>query len=535
MDAFATAIKERLDREEALRPHLFCRGYLVTDEPPECLDAYPFYGTWTQTGAGGYTILTHPEATVYSRVREERSAVLIGHAYDPIGGELREEAIMDRLLDAVREGRQALLEAVNDLTGVFVLLLFSKDGLLAVQDPGGQKMLYYGKIGGRTVLTSIPQLAADVFDLQWDRDIVRLCGSKGYYRGSGFLPGGLSPYRELTRLGANSCLLSDASGFRTVRFYPDRERRELESEEEKQAAIEEMYRILSGNIALAIQKWPRAGLSLTGGTDSQTAFACAKPYYGSFFCYSFESKESEKQDADAAEKICAAAGVEHHRYLIPEDPDEIGDYAFLHQIIEHNTSHICKLHPNEIRKYIWLRRQNDFDVEIKSDMSEVGRAYLSRKYEKVRLPRTLAPRHMTILQGRYFMEPWAMRYADNAYEAFMKQTDLTEDINGYSMHDLTYWEVRMSGWAATSLASQEYFHEITIPYNNRRLLDLFLRFPEADRLRDEPHHRLMRRGNPVVADLGCSVKDSYLDKRRMLLETAYYYYATRGNTLGRKR
>ena len=128
-----------------------------------------------------------------------------------------------------------------------------------------------------------------------------------------------------------------------------------------------------------------------------------------------------------------------------------------------------------------------------------------------------------------------MRYADNAYEAFLKQTDLTGDINGYSMHDLTYWEVRMSGWAATSLASQEYFHEITIPYNNRRLLDLFLRFPEADRLRDEPHHRLMRRGNPVVADLGCSVKDSYLDKRRMLLETAYYYYATRGNTLGRKR
>ena len=534
MDAFAIPIKERLDREAALRPHLFRRGYLVTEGATADPDEYPFYGGWNQIRVREYAILAHPETTVYACEQEDRAAVLIGHAYDPESGEIREQTILKKLLDAARAGRPQLFEALNDLTGVFVLILVSDDGLLAVQDPGGQKMLYYGRIGGRLVLTSIPQLAADVFRLSRDPAVERLCASKGYWRGSGFLPGNLSPYRELTRLGANMFLSADGSGLRAARFYPDRERRELNGEEEKRAAIERMYGILSGNIALAIKKWPRVGLSLTGGTDSQTAFACAKPYYGSFFCYSFESKATEKLDADAAEKICAAAGVEHHRYLIPEDPEEIEDYAFLRQIIEHNTSHLCKLHPNEIRKYIWLQRQHDFDVEIKSDMSEVGRAYLSRKYEKVRMPRVLSPRHMTILQGRYFMEPLAVKYADRAYGEFMEQTGLKDDISGYSMHDLTYWEVRMSGWAATSLASQEFFHEITIPYNNRRLLDLFLQFPEADRLRDEPHHRLMRRGNPVVADLGCSVKDSYLDKKRMLLETAYYYYATRGNTLGKK-
>ena len=92
----------------------------------------------------------------------------------------------------------------------------------------------------------------------------------------------------------------------------------------------------------------------------------------------------------------------------------------------------------------------------------------------------------------------------------------------------------MSSWAATSFASQEFFHEITIPYNNRRLLDLFLRFPKEDRLQDGPHLRLMRRGNPAVADMDISVKDSYLGKKRMLIETLYYYYATKGNTLGKK-
>ena len=117
----------------------------------------------------------------------------------------------------------------------------------------------------------------------------------------------------------------------------------------------------------------------------------------------------------------------------------------------------------------------------------------------------------------------------------MEETGLKDDICGYSMHDLSYWEVRMSSWAATSFASQEYIHEITIPYNNRRLLDLFLRFPEEDRLLDGPHRMLMRYGNPEVADLDISVKDSYLGKKRMMIETAYYYYATGLNTKGRKK
>ncbi len=534
MDQYAIELKGRLDRENKYRSALFCRGYLITDSPEVKASQYPFYGQWACRRLGGYTILAHPEAGITVQLAGSKAAVLIGHAYDPFAGECREEKILDKLLASAESESSGFFEAASDLTGVFVLLLIENGSLVALQDCGGQKMLYFGKVGKHIVLTSAPQLAADVFDLQWDPDITRLLKTKGYYRGSGFLPGNLSPYKELKRLGANCSLSFDGQAFRVSRIYPYEQRRELCTEEEKQAAIEEMYRIFSANLSLAMQKWPRVGLSLTGGMDSKTTFACAKPYYGQFFCYSFESKASEKLDADAAEQICKTVGVEHHRYLIPEDPAQIADYEFLRQIIEHNTSHICKLHPNEIRKYIWLRQQNDFDAEIKSDMSEVGRAYTTRKYYKVKMPRILTPRHLTITQARYFLEPWAMSFADQAYASFMQETGLTDDINGYSMQDLAYWEVRMSSWAATSFASQEYFHEITIPYNNRKLLDLFLRFPEAERLVDSPHKRLMRRGNPAVADLDLSVKDSYLGKKRMLMETAYYYYATRGNTLGRK-
>ncbi len=534
MNQQALSIKSRLDREEKYREHLFCRSYILTDAALDCADSYPMYGRWAHISADRYHIYVHPQAAAYCCRRDDRTAVLIGHAYNPFCGETDENRILETALASSMQGKAALTDAIDELTGVFVFLLFSGDSIWAIQDSGGQKMLYFGQVNDHIVLTSIPQLAGDLFDLEWDPQIERLLQTKGYFRGSGFLPGNLSPYRELKRLGANTCLRCDGSGFQIDRIYPRSPRREFNSEKEKSAAVEEMYRLFSANIELCMRKWNRVGLSLTGGMDSKTTFACARPYYGEFFCYSFESKDSEKLDADAAEQISRAVGVEHHRYLIPEDPAQISDYEFLHQIIEHNTSHICKLHPNEIRKYIWLRRQDDFDVEIKSDMSEVGRAYTSRKYHNVKMPRVLDPRHLTITQARYFLEPWAMRFADRAYASFMKETGLAEDIDGYSMHDLAYWEVRMSSWAATSFASQEYIHEITIPYNNRKLLDLFLRFPEAERLVDGPHKRLMQRGNPAVADLDLSVKDSYLGKKRMLMETAYYYYATRGNTLGRK-
>ena len=387
-------------------------------------------------------------------------------------------------------------------------------------------MLYFGEILGKVAATSTPQLAGDVFSLATDDKIRRLLDSRGYFRGSGFLPGNLSPYKELKRLGPNTFLQYEAGAFSIRRFFPRSPRRELQTAADKEKLIRQMHELFQQNIALTMKKWDRVSLSLTGGIDSQTTFANARPWWNDLFIYSFVSKPSEQADAEAASEICSRFGVVHHLYQIPQSPEEIPDYAFLSKVIEQNTSNICKIHPNEKRKFIWLERQNDFDVEIKSDMSEVGRAYTERKYAGVKVPRKMTPRHLTINQARYFLEPWCMHYADAAYRSFMDETGLTGDLFGYSMHDLVYWEVRMGAWASTSFSSQEYVHEITIPYNNRRLLEMFLRFPEADRKQDLPHLMLMSSGSQELASMKVHVKDSYLGKRRMLLETLYYYYAT---------
>ena len=519
-------IKNELDTNIKYRKKLFSRGYVFTDCQSIDTDLFPFYGLWNKTVLNKYVLLTHPDVKCFIGCYEDTYVSIVGHAYNPFDDIIDEQYISEKLARLYAADYSSFLDYLDELTGVFVIFVIYENELYAVQDCGGQKMLYYGTVNGNIVISSAPQLAADVFDLKTDENVVRLLSSKGYYRGSGFLPGNISPFKELKRLGPNTCLKWRDGQFTVERIYPRSQRIELSSDEEKNETIDKMHHVLSNNIRLTVEKWNRSALSLTGGIDSQTSFANAAEYWDSLFCYSFISKESEKLDAEAAEEVCDQLGVLHHLYVIPDKNEEIEDYDILEEILEHSTSYTCKLHDNEKRKYIYLERINDFDVEIKSDMSEVGRAYTERKYHKVQIPRTMSPRHLTITEGRYFLEPWCFQYVDKCYRDFMNETGLISDINGYSMHDLAYWEVRMGSWAATSFASQEYIHEITIPYNNRKLLDMFLMFRESDRKNDIPHLMLMKRGNEKVNELDIHVKDSYMGKKRMILETIYYYYAT---------
>lgn len=529
---YGDEIRRRLDSEEKYRELLFPRCYLFTDKRLTDNDRYPFYGRWSGAQVGGYTLYAQEKTHAYTAERDGVAAALVGHAFDPFTGVLDENEILTACIDAWRRDEAAFFDIVNRITGVFVIILAEGERLTAVQDCSGMQMLYYGRADGHIWMTSAPQLVGDVCGLKRTEYVMRLLNSRGYYRGSRFLPGDLSPYEELTRLGPNMVLRYDGE-FTQRRFFPVTERREL-SEEEKPRAIEEIYSLFRKNIEMILEKWDSAALSLTGGTDSKTTLACANGLYDRFMRYSFASKPSEKQDADAAAEICKKLGLSHKLYVIPEDENDIEDYDFLVKLIDHNTSYLCAFYKNELRKYIWLSRNHDYKTEIKSDASEIGRAIMQRKY-RVRLPEVLAPRHFTAFHARYFFEPSLMRAADRANRSLMEKTGLTGPIKGYEHLTLYFWEVRLGSWYATSFHSQQFFGEVVIPYNNRRLMDMFYGFTYDERLNDVPHRLLMKRGNPAVADMNIHVKDSYFDKKRIFLETVYYLYATRLNIFGRRK
>lgn len=530
-------IKRTLDADPKYRDRLFCRGYLLTDAELDCADSYPFYGQWKHHAFANYHLYVHPLENGFVYMDGEDSIAMVGYACNPYTDEIDENRILAQLLDAYRKDKNAFYDLLDELTGVFVLFLTNGTETVALQDCSSPKGICYGCKDGKVYFSSAPQLSADVMGLTVDPQAAKLLDSRGYHYGSGFMPGNLTTFRELKRLGCNTLLRYKDGNFRIERFFPRPETPnvELKTEEERVAQTEEMHRILSKSITLLLKKFKNVGLSLTGGMDSRGELACTAPDYDRVFVFSFYSKPSEKIDADAAAQICAEIGVPHHLYPIPEDETEIEDYDFLQKVIEHSTSYMSKIHPNEKRKFIWLQKHKDFEDELKADVSEIGRAFANRKYYKVNMPRVLAPRHFTIVQGRYFLEPKLMKYCDNAFRSFMDETGLTDDMFGYTMQDLFYWEVKTGSWASTVYTMQCYMQQILMAYNNRNLMRMFLRFPEEERKKDEPHWRLIARGDKRLKDIQLQVKDSYLGKKRMAVETVYYYYATRLNTMGIKR
>lgn len=527
---FDVEIKQTLDKDPKYRSFLFPRVYLISDCKLDEMEAYPFYGLWEKHPLGKYTVYIQQKTHCYTAEKDGRQIALIGHAFDPFTGEISEKKIVESCLDAYASGKTAFFEIVNRITGVFVIAVAEENKLFCVQDCAGMQMLYYGSAKGYVWLSSSPQLIGDICGLERDPAVLKLLNSRSYYRGSRYLPGDMSPYAELKRLGANFYLEYNGA-YRIKRFFPEKARQEYETEEEKEKALESIYRIFRKNIEMIPQKWGKPAISLSGGVDSKTTLACANGIYEKFQYYSFASKPSEKLDADAAAEICKRLHIPHTCYVIPEDPSKLSDYDFLSRLIDHNTAYLMRLNDNEIRKYIYFSQKKDFDVEVKSDSSEIGRAIMQRKY-LVRLPDVLSYRHFSIFQARYFCEPELLRFADAQHKEFMKKTALQGPILGYEHINLFFWEVRLASWYATAFFSHQFFHEVVIPYNNRRLMDLFYGFSYKERLQDVPHMRLMRLGNPKVADVGISVKDTYFGKKRLLLETAYYLYATRLNTMG---
>lgn len=535
MNCYREEIKAHLDRNERHRNSLFKRGFLITDHQGLRMDEYPFYGLWSKHRFGTFSIYIQQEENVHIFCDGEYSIALIGHAWDPYNDCIDENVIIKDLLRLYAANEDSFLDKVDSLTGIFVIVVEHKGSLNVVQDCSGPMSVYFGKVNGCAVMSSSPQLAGDVFGLERDRDIERLVDTKGYKRGSGFLPGNKSPFSELKRLGCNTKLHYDGNSFGISRIFPREKRNEAVSAAEKKEVVEQIYRLMSKNVELALKKWERMSLSLSGGMDSRTEFACASEHLDDIFVFSYATKPSEKIDADAAAEICRQINVPHHLVDIPQSSDEIEDYKLLDMIIEHNTSYMCKIHPNEKRKFLWFENQDLFTAEFKGDVSEIARAYADRKYYKVKLPRVLSPRHFTIVQGRYFFEPWALHYSDRAFREFMNETGLVDDILGYSMHDLFYWEVKTGSWAATVYNMQSYMHQIVMIYNNRNLMKLFLQFPQAERRCDIPHKRVIERANPKLAQVDLQIKDSYFGMKRMLAETAYYYLYTRLNTMGKNR
>lgn len=527
-------IKDLFDEKPYLSTLLFCGGYLLTNERITDLNRYPFLGHWNSVVLTDcYTIYYQEKAKVYTVQMNDLTTVLVGNAYDPFLSVYQENDILRNCIKVYKKSEKDWLTYISSLTGIYVLFIIDHETIVTVNDCSGLKSCYYGKKDKNVYFTSNVELIQDILTMRGeslaeDRFVKKLLNSRSYRHGSKYLPGDLTRFAEMKRLGPNIVLHCDAGSFEIKRFYPLADHPVL-VEEEYAAVEEEIARIIAENVRLCSLKWDRPAVSLSGGVDSRTTLSAAKKAEDqghNFYYYSFHCKEQEEKDARAAHELCDHLALSHTIYSIPENNEDMKDFADYKRIFFHNSGYVSMLADHEIRKYIYLSKLNDFEVELKSWASEIGRAFWERRYG-LRFMGKLSAREFSIFQTRFLFAPILQKKNTIAYRDYLLRTGLTEPLYNYEHSDLFYWEFRFGSWGTLVTQGQEVFgFDVTVPMNNRKLMDMFLWFPHEYRRADKINKAVTSINNLSLGSYELHIKNDYLGKRRQRIERWFYFYKT---------
>ena len=86
----------------------------------------------------------------------------------------------------------------------------------------------------------------------------------------------------------------------------------------------------------------------------------------------------------------------------------------------------------------------------------------------------------------------------------------------------------MSSWNGTVITGEQHIsYDITIPYNNRRLLQCLLSTPLEKRAADVPHRDIMAKMNKQIAECGIAVVNVKHTDNRAKMERLYLEVASR--------
>ena len=515
-------MKALLDEKINMRKLLFPRGYLLTDDENVNADLYPFYGNWNSFDVCGYKFLTHPKQKFNVVKSADVAVALVGHAFNPLCSEQNvfEEDLLNNALNLYEKSENEFHRFLNQWTGLFNLFVISSKTVRVYGDAAGMYMTFYGTHNGKQYCSSHTNLLGDICDIDFDEYINRLINYRFYHLFGKTLPGDLSPYKQFKRLIPNHYAKYENNSWNVERFFPVTDDALFDLSYEK--LIDKSADILSESMKIIHQKWNRPSISLTGGCDSKTTLSCTNGVYDKYSYFSYTSSDSESVDAQAASKICKMLNVPHKIYEISNDDADYADISALREIMEYNSGSIGKNNANDVRKRAFFLGIDDFDVEVKSWVSEVGRAYYHKRFVKKNFPEKLTPRYATSLYKVFITDRKLVRDTDKVFEEFINKYYSDNSFEKIPWYDLFFWEFRVGSWNGLVITGeQQIAYDIEIPYNNRILLQYLLSTPVEKRIKDEPHWDIMRKMNSQIADCGISVVNVKHTENRAKIEKMY--------------
>lgn len=517
-------MKKELERCEDLREFLYCRGFIITNSKEQYdLDEYPFYANWNVTDLGnGYRAYINNKASLYVSNKNDITIFMVGHAYNPFDMIHSEDELLDNLSDNLLESEDAFWNYESEFTGVFVIGYIRDGKIVFSTDCAGMQLVYHGVVGDDFYLSSHSKLVADLNNISQDPFVAKLVNDRFFHFWGTWLPGDLSPYKELKRMQPNCRGIYEFTkkSIKVDRYYPKHKITEVTTDKEYEDIIHELGIIMHNNMELITRKWPdkKVSISVTGGRDSMTALSCANGLYDKFHYFSYISNYDESVDAYAARDICGQLGLEHELYEIPEAGEVYKDIDVFKKVMECNAGCIGSNNNNDLKKRLYFCRNPKFDIEVKSWVNEMGRGWYYNKYNKKSFPHRPTPSYWRTMH-KVYVNPYLIHYTDKVFKDYLNKYYDDETFNNLSWLELYFWEFAWSGGEGIFLTSEHRVsYDITIPFNNRKYIELMLNAPLSRRVVDDIPKDLITYMNKRIADCGIVIKDvSHTDFRALVI------------------
>lgn len=513
-------IKEIMNTKPQMRDKLFSRGFYFTDGTVN-EDDYPFYGLWNKEKFGKYTLMVSPKQSFYTQNICDGGVILVGHAYNPFKMEANESEILRTL--AAKTNCSDFWSEFNQLTGIFTLIVYQGDKVFFVGDPTCMQNTFYCQEQGHIYISSHTNLIGDLLNLEWDSYVRMLVSYKFFKLLGNSLPGDITQFANVKRLVPNHYMEFSNGNYKAVRFYWP-----AKLQISKEEVVNQVSDIMHSNLELISEKWEKPSISMTGGCDSKTTLACAKGLYDRFSYFSYISSEAEQVDAEAAQKICSAISQKHKTYTVSQNDSDYDDIEEIRAILFWNCGGIRQSNRNDVRKRCMFLDTQDFDVEVKSWASEIGRAYYSKRFHNRKVFGMPTPRKCTTLY-KFFLHNRALVHKTD--EVFAKYLDLFFEQakeNPIEWQEQFFWEFRVPSWNGLVITGEHRTSfDITIPYNNRLLLERLLSVSLDDRIKDTIYREIREKMNPAIDATNIAVTNLKHTQIRAVAENIYYILHSR--------
>lgn len=468
----------------------FARGFVVFENASGFSDALhssnvsAFLTRWTKTFFGPSQIWYDPLLNYATQRDNSHGVGVMGLCLNPFDGANDNQKIADKLYAALKVSEVKFLDYVDQLSGAFVILYRIGAKIKILQDCAATKAVYYTKDARfGTIAASHANLLAQPLDLPADQRASAVYNNEAYRKDpSRYLPGMITPFENVSALTANTAL--DFQNGKPKRFFP---REHLKPQKFGKRLVQSVSKIMRKQAKLLADRGRPLMVATTAGRDSRVSVSSLAAYENTrFFSFHISRSGHLSEDVKVAQQLMS----------------EIGKELEIYDLADYNSPAFKRPYALTSPRGIWIAAAQCYidefpadAIHVRSTVSEIGRMFYGRRTTSKVTAEGLAK---TYTVTDFSDDPMVI----DTMQDFIDVTEFTETkFFNYDLHDMFYWEHRNSKWQNILCIEAEMASDVFIPFNNRRLMMLFLGLPESERKAASLHVAITKEMCPEIADV----------------------------------